>query len=159
MERLPSSQLDIDSAGILVANFLQSWWQAGFASSTPQTAESCHDIQNPNPSSPEDGLRLPAPVDDGSSLSSPGEYPTPVCTEGPSPGTGLATGPDPSVGCRLGTVGDADQQSPGLQNAGGRCVPGKSRGSFLFGGFALIALVQRLASLAGDLLFDRHPDR
>ena len=31
MERLPSSQLDVDSAGILVANFLQSWWQAGLA--------------------------------------------------------------------------------------------------------------------------------
>jgi len=31
MKRLLSSQLALDSAGILVANFLQSWWQAGLA--------------------------------------------------------------------------------------------------------------------------------
>ena len=31
MERSPSSPLDLDAAGILVANFLQSWRHAGLA--------------------------------------------------------------------------------------------------------------------------------
>src|SRR2546425_5276822 len=157
MERLSSSQVDLDSAGILVANFLQSWWRAGFAlpAATPNK-EPCHELQNPDPPSPEDGLRLPAPIDDGSSLSSPGEHPTPVCPEGPSPGAGLATGPDPVVRCRPGSVGHPDEQSPGFQNSGSRCVPGESRSGVRLGSVAAIALVQRLASLAGDLLLDRH---
>src|SRR5437667_6627232 len=36
-----------------------------------QSNETCHELQNPDPPSPEDGLRLSAPIDDGSSLSSP----------------------------------------------------------------------------------------
>src|SRR6266404_63580 len=103
MERLPSSPLDLDSAGMLVANFLQSWRQAGFALPTANSNQpSCHELQNPTPPSPENGLHLPAPIDHGSSLSSPGEHPAPVCLEGPSPGTGLAAGPDPGIGCGLG---------------------------------------------------------
>ena len=35
MERLPASQLDLDSAGMLVANFLQSWRRAGLALTPP----------------------------------------------------------------------------------------------------------------------------
>src|SRR4030095_9379305 len=160
MERFSSSQLDLDSVGMLVANLLQSWWQAGFAlPGATQTKESCHELQNPNPPSPEDGLRLPAPIDDGSSVSSPGEHQSPICLEGPSPGTGLAAGPDPSAGCRPGTVGHADEQPPGFQDAGGRRVAGESGSRFCPGSFALITLVQRLASLAGDLLFDRDFDR
>ena len=31
MERLTPSQLDLDTAGMLVANFLQGWLQAGLA--------------------------------------------------------------------------------------------------------------------------------
>src|SRR5262245_39127882 len=160
MERFPSSQLDLDSAGILVANFLQSWWQAGYALPlTPQSKPSCHELQNPNPPSPEDGLRLPAPIHDGSSLPSSGEHPTPVCLERPSLGPGLATGSDPGVGCGPGPVGHADEQSPGFQDPGGRCVSGESGSRFCAGSFAAVALVQRLASVARDLLFNRHPDR
>src|SRR5437879_12543982 len=123
MERLPLSQLDIDSAGILVANFLQSWWRAGLALEAPtQSKETCHELQNPNPPSQEDGLRLSAPIDDGSSLSSPGEYQPPVCLEGPSPGAGLATGADSSAGCRPATVEHADVQPQGFQDPGGRCL-------------------------------------
>src|SRR6266542_4111912 len=127
MERLPQSQLDLDSAGILVANFLQSWWQAGFALPTPTpNQETCHELQNPNPSPGEDGLRLPAPVDDGPSLSSPGEHPAPVCPEGPGPGAGVASGPDPGAGCRSGPVGHPDEQSAGFQDPRSRCLLGKS---------------------------------
>src|SRR5882724_12788690 len=150
MERLPLSQLDIDSAGILVANFLQSWWRAGFAlPAAPQNKESCHELQNPDPPSPEDGLCLPAPIDDGSSLSSPGEHQPPVCLEGPSLGAGLAIGPDSSAGCRPGTVGHPDEQPPGFQDPGGRCVSGESGSGVRPGSFATVAFVQRLASLAG----------
>src|SRR4030095_5207032 len=160
MERFSSSQLDLDSVGMLVANLLQSWWQAGFAlPGATQTKESCHELQNPNPPSPEDGLRLPAPIDDGSSVSSPGEHQSPICLEGPSPGVGLASGPDPSAGCRPGTVGHSDEQPSGFQDLGGRCVSGESRSGVRPGGFATLALVQRLASLAGDLLSDRDLDR
>src|SRR5207244_13634064 len=127
MERLPLSQLDLDSAGILVANFLQSWWRAGLALKAPtQSNESCHELPNPNPPSPEDGLRLSAPIDDGSSLSSPGEHPPPVCLEGSSPGVGLATGADSSAGWRPGTVGYPGEQPPRFQDPAGRCVPGGS---------------------------------
>src|SRR5919106_6890390 len=160
MERYSSSQLDLDSAGILVANFLQSWWQAGSAlPAATQDKEICHDIQNPKPASAEDGLRLPTPIDDGSSLSSPGEHPTPVCPEGPSSGTGLATGPDPGVGCRPGPVGNSNEQPPGFQDSGGRCVAGESGGGLRVGSFTFIALVQRLASFAGNLFLDQHPHR
>ena len=160
MERLTLSQLDIDSAGILVANFLQSWWRAGLVLEAPtQSKDSCHELQNPNPPSPEDGLRLPAPIDDGSSLSSPGEHQPPVCLEGPSLGVGLATGADSSAGCRPGTVGYPGEQPPGFQDPGGRCVSGESGRRLRLGSFATVALVQRLASLAGDLLFNRNPDR
>src|SRR5580765_1799919 len=155
MERLPSSQLDVDSAGILVANFLQSWWQAGLALEAPtQSNQTCHELQNPDPPSPEDGLRLSAPIDDGSSLSSPGEHQPPVCLEEPSPRAGLATGTDSGAGCRLGTVGYPDEQPSGFQDPGGGCVSGESGSGVRLGSFALIALVQRLASLAGDLLLD-----
>src|SRR5882724_5467250 len=160
MERLPLSQLDIDSAGILVANFLQSWWRAGLALEAPtRSKESCHELQNPNPPSPEDGLCLPAPIDDGSSLSSPGEHQPPVCLEGPSPGVGLAIGADSSAGCRPGTVGHPGEQPLGFQDPGGRCFSGESGRRLRLGSFATVALVQRLASLAGDLLFNRNPDR
>src|ERR1051326_2238447 len=160
MERLPPSQFDLDSAGILVANFLQSWWQAGFAlpAATPNQ-QTCHELQNPNPSPREDGLRLPAPVDDGPSLSSPGEHPAPVCPEGPGAGAGVATVPDPSAGCRPRPVGHSDEHPSGLQDPGRRCVPGESGGGLRLGSFAAITLVQRLASLAGDLLLNRDPHR
>jgi hypothetical protein len=159
MERLSSSQLDLESAGILVANFLQSWWQAGFALPPTPRKETCDELQNPSSPPSEDGLRLPAPVHDGTSLSSPGEHQPPICVEGSSPGTGLATGPDPGVGCRLGAVGHPDEQPPGLQDAGGRRVSGKGGSRLRPGGFAVVALVQRLASLAGDLLVDRDAYR
>src|SRR5690349_2715467 len=135
MERLPQFQLD--SAGILVANFLQSWWQAGFAfpTATPNQ-RTCHELQDPNPAPREDGLRLPAPVDDGPSLSSPGEHSAPVCLEEPGPGAGVASGPDPGAGCRLGAVGHPNEQSPGFQDSGGRCVAGQSGCSLRLGSFA-----------------------
>src|SRR5881396_1734100 len=110
MERLSSSQLDLESAGILVANFLQSWWQAGSALPPTPTKETCDELQNPSSPSSEDGLRLPATVNDGASLSSPGKHSPPICVEGSSLGTGLASGPDPSVGCRPGAVGHSDEQ-------------------------------------------------
>src|SRR2546430_11326246 len=126
MERLTLSQLDIDSAGILVANFLQSWWRAGLVLEAPtQSNERLHEPQNPNPPSPEDGLRLSAPIDDGSSLSSPGEHQPPVCLEGPSLGVGLATVADSSAGCRPGTVGHPDDQPPEFHDPDGRCVSGE----------------------------------
>src|SRR5262249_3551193 len=142
------------------ANFLQSWWQAGFALPTAtQKQETCHELQNPNPPPPEDGLRLPSPIDDGPSLSSPGEHSAPVCLEGPGPGAGLATGPDPSPGCRSRPVGHSNEPSPGFQDPGGRCVPRESGGGLRVGSFTFIALVQRLASLAGNLFFDRNSPR
>src|SRR3974390_72727 len=160
MERLSPSQLDLDSAGILVANCLQSWWQAGFAlPTTTPNQEACHELQNPNPAPPEDGLRLPTSVDNGSSLSSPGEHPPTICPQGPGPGVGLATGPDPHPGCGSGPVGHPNEQPPGFQDPGSRCLPGESGRSLRLGSFTLIALVQRLASLAGDLLFDRDSHR
>src|SRR5438552_2287353 len=160
MERSPSSQLDLDSAGMLVANFLQSWRQAGLAlpPATPKQP-SRHELQNPTAPSPEDGLYLPAPIDHGASLSSPGEHPTPVCLEGSSPGTGLAAGADPGLGCGPGPVGHADGPAARFPDSGGRCVSGESGCGLRIGGLALLALLQRLASLAGDLLVDRNPDR
>jgi hypothetical protein len=160
MERLHPSPLDLDSAGMLVANFLQSWRQAGWAlTPPPQSPSPAYDLKNPNPPSPEDGLRLPAPIHDGPSLPPPGEHSAAVRVEGASSGTGLATEPDPGAGCRPGDLGHANEQPPGLQDAGSRCVTGQSRSRLRLGGFALIALVQRLASVARDLLPDRNPDR
>ena len=39
MERLARSRLDLDMAGTLVANFLQSWLQAGVAQEPQAAAE------------------------------------------------------------------------------------------------------------------------
>src|SRR5512145_1698112 len=126
MARLPASQLDLDSAGILVANFLLSWRQAGLdlTPQPPPLSPLPYDHKNPNPPSPEDGLCLPAPVHDGSSSPSSGEHSTAVCIEGSSSGTGLEDRPNPSAGCRPGELGYANEQPPGLQDPGGRCFAG-----------------------------------
>src|ERR1035438_5458907 len=160
MERLSASQLDLDSVGNLVANLLQSWRRAGLTLHTPpQTPETPYDdLKNPSTTSTENGVCLPAPIHDGPSFSSPGEHPKAVCLEGQSSGTGLDARPDQGAGCRPGDLGHPSEQPPGFQDAGGRCVAGKSGGGVRLGSVALIALVQRLASLAGDLLPDWNLD-
>jgi hypothetical protein len=157
MERLPSFPLDLDATGILVANFLQAWRQAGLPSPVPPSSrETAHDLENPSPSPAKDGLCLPAAIHDGPSPS-PSEHEPSVCLKGPSPGTGLAPRLDPGPGRGLGTLGHPDEHPAGFQDGRGRCVPGESGGGLRLGGLALISFVQRLASLAGDLRLDRDP--
>lgn len=161
MERLPASQLDLDSAGMLVANFLQSWRRSGLALTPPRQPSSppTYDLEHPTSPPPEDGLRLPAPIHDGPGLPSSGEHSAAVCLERASPGIGLEARPDPGPGRGPGDLRRADEQPPGFQDLGCRCVAGQSRSRLRLGSFALIALVQRLASVAGDLLPDRNLDR
>src|ERR1700724_816108 len=98
-----ASWLDLDKAGMLVANFLQSWLQANLAQqSHPQPI--AHDIQVPIPPSPEDGLRVPASIDHGPSAPSPGEHRPAIRSQGQSPEPGLAERPDPRAGSRFGLV-------------------------------------------------------
>src|ERR1700738_511302 len=121
-----ASLLDLDMAGMLVANFLQSWLQAGLAqqSHPPQIS---HDIQDPIPPSPEDGLRVSASIDHGPGAPSPGEYRQAICPQGQSPEPGLAGRPDPGAGSRLRLLWHPDQQPRRFQDLGGRCLSGKSR--------------------------------
>src|SRR6516164_3228644 len=77
-------RLDLDMAGKLVANFLQSWLQAGLDQEA-QAPQSLHDSQDPTTSSSEDGLHLSAPVDHGPGAPSPGEHREAVRLEGQSP--------------------------------------------------------------------------
>src|SRR5215469_15730374 len=110
-------RLDLDMAGKLVANFLQSWLQAG-PDQEPRAPQRLHDNQDPTTSSSEDGLHLSAPVDPGPSAPSSGEHRQAVRLEGQSPEPGLAQRPDPPAGPGLGLVRHADQQPPGFQDAG-----------------------------------------
>src|SRR6516225_3833119 len=66
-------RLDLDMAGKLVANFLQSWLQVGLDEEA-QAPQTLHDSQDPTAPSSEDGLHLSAPVDHGPSAPSPGEH-------------------------------------------------------------------------------------
>src|ERR1700686_4680078 len=101
-----ASWLDLDMAGMLVANFLQSWLQANLAQqSQPQPI--AHDIQDPIPPSPEDGLRVSASIDHGPSAPSPGEHRPAIRSQGQSPEPGL---PDPGAGSRLRLVRHSEQQ-------------------------------------------------
>src|SRR5258707_14535293 len=104
MERLAPGELDLDMAGIVVANFLQSWLKASGPLQEPQAKEPAHAIPDSTPPSPEDGLRLPTSVDHGSSAPSPGEHRQTVCLKGQSPLSGLAQRPDPGAGSRPGLV-------------------------------------------------------
>jgi hypothetical protein len=102
MEHL-APRLDLDMAGMLVANFLQSWLQAGL-DLEPQAPQSLHDSQDPTAPSPEDGLHLSAPVDHGPSAPSPGEHRQAIRLEGQGPEPGLAERSDPCAGPGLGPV-------------------------------------------------------
>ena len=95
-----ASWLDLDMAGMLVANFLQSWLQASLAPQ-PHTQQIAHDIQDSIPPSPEDGLCLSASIDDGTGASSPGEHGQAICPQGQSPEPRLAERQDPRTGSRL----------------------------------------------------------
>src|ERR1700737_5286047 len=96
---LSASRLDLDVAGILVANFLQSWLQAGLAQQ-PHPQQIPHDIQDPSAPSPEDGLCVSASIDHGPSAPSPGEHTQAIRSKGQSPEPGLAERPDPRAGSR-----------------------------------------------------------
>src|ERR1700730_3790656 len=87
MESLASSRLDLDMAGMLVANFLQSWLQAGLAQQ-PHPQQLPHDIQDPTPPSPEYGLCVSAPIDHGPGAPSPGEHRQAIRPKGRSPEPG-----------------------------------------------------------------------
>jgi len=95
--------LDLDMAGKLVANFLQSWLQAGL-DQQPQAPQTLDDSQDPTAPSSEDGLHLSAPIDHGPSALSPGEHRQAVRLEGQSPEPGLAERPDPPAGPGLGLI-------------------------------------------------------
>jgi hypothetical protein len=92
-----ASWLDLDMAGMLVANFLQSWLQADLAQ-RPQPQQIAHDIQDPIPPSPEDGLCLSASIDDGTGASSPGEHRQAIRPQGQGPEPRLAERQDPGAG-------------------------------------------------------------
>src|SRR5208282_1744686 len=121
-----ASWLDLDMAGMLVANFLQSWLQASLAPQ-PHPQQIAHDIQDSIPPSPEDGLCLSASIDDGTGASSPGEHGQAICPQGQSPEPRLAERQDPCAGSRLRLLRHPDQQSRRFQDVGGRCFSGKSR--------------------------------
>src|SRR6266446_873980 len=156
MERLAPGELDLDMAGIVVANFLQSWLLASGPVQEPQAKESSHAIPDSTPPSPEDGLRLSTSVDHGSGAPSPGEHRQAVRFKKQSPEPGLAERPDPSAGCRPGLVWHADQSPPRFQDAGGRCLLGKSGRCVRPRSFPTLAFLQRLAPVAGDLCAYRH---
>src|SRR5215469_18835934 len=120
MARLASGELDLDMAGIVVANFLQSWLKASSPVRAPQAKESSHVIPDSASPSPEDGLCLSSSVDQGSGASSPGEHRQAVRLKGQSPESGLAERPDPSAGCRPGLIRHSDQSPPRFQDAGRR---------------------------------------
>ena len=77
-------RLDLDMAGKLVANFLQSWLQAGLDQEA-QAPQTLCDSQDPTAPLSEDGLHLSAPVDHGPGAPSPGEHREAVRLEGQSP--------------------------------------------------------------------------
>src|SRR5271166_3185393 len=145
-----ASWLDLDMAGMLVANFLQSWLQASLAPQ-PHPQQIAHDIQDSIPPSPEDGLCLSASIDDGTGASSPGEHGQAICPQGQSPEPRLAERQDPCAGSRLRLLRHPDQQSRRFQDVGGRCFSGKSRRGLRVGSLSPVALLQRLAPDAGDL--------
>ena len=68
----------------------------------------------------------------------------------------LARAPDPRAGCRPGLIGHPDDHPPGFPAVGGRCVPAKGRRGLCPGGLAAVALLQRLAPVAGAVCPDRH---
>src|SRR6202022_4660878 len=112
-----ASLLNLDMAGMLVANFLQSWLQARLAQQ-PHPQQIPHDIQDPTPPSPEDGLCVSASIDHGPSAPSPGEHRQAIRPKGQSPEPGLAERPDPRAGSRFGLVRHPDQQPRGFQDPG-----------------------------------------
>ncbi|MCY1232629.1 hypothetical protein D9M72_451310 [compost metagenome] len=152
-----TNSIDLQSAGVLIANMLEAWLTAEPA--LELTEEAVDEHQDHPPTSEQAGVHLYPPIDAGPGATPSGEHRAPVCVARQSAGIGLATNVDPDPGSGPRSVRRADDGPRGFQDAGGGCLDGARGRRVCAGGLAPGALEPGLASPARVVRAHRYLGR
>src|SRR5713226_1308002 len=144
--------IDAGLGGVLLANMIEAWLVGNPEGVT--SVEAANELQDHGATPEQTGLHLCPPVDECPGAPPPGEHGAPVCPANDGAGTGLERVGDSHARPGPGHDGDRDDQAGRLQDSGGGCLDGSSRGGVCAGSFTAGALESRLASAAGVVRAD-----